>query len=177
MPLLMEPLPLLASIDWSFWGVWSVTATLMVLGLVGSVVPLLPGPLLIFVGGAIHVWLRPESGVTWWCVAVLGVLTLLAYALDFASGALGTHWFGGSRWGIAGVLLGGIVGLFFGLPGLILGPLIGGFAFEMVFARKEMAPAARSTWGTVVGTGVGLALRLGIAVAMVVAFVLDAVWL
>lgn len=173
---MLESLSLIASIDWSFWGVWSVTVALLALGLVGSVVPLLPGPVLILMGGVLHVILRPETGVTWWCVAVLVLLTVAAYALDFASGALGTRWFGGSRWGIAGVVVGGIVGIFFGLPGLILGPLIGGFAAEMLLAKKELAPAAKSTWGTFLGTGVGLALRLGIAILMIVAFVVDAMW-
>lgn len=172
-----DSLPLLfAAIDWSFWGVWTLTSVLMFLGLVGSVVPFIPGPLLILIGAVAHVLLRPESGAGWWCVALLFVLTLAAYALDFASGAMGTRWFGGSRWGIAGVLVGGIVGLFFGIVGLILGPLIGGFAFEMLLAQKELAPAMKSTWGTVVGTGVGLALRLGVAILMVVAFIADVVW-
>lgn len=149
----------------------------MVLGVIGAVVPLLPGPLLIFVGAVAHTLLRPQSGVSWWCIGVLFLLMVVAYALDFASGAVGTKKFGGSKWGIAGVLLGGIVGLFFGLPGLIFGPLIGGFAFETIFARKDLKPAVKSTWGTVVGTGIGIALRVAVSLVMVAVFLIDALWL
>lgn len=164
------------SIDWAFWGVWTLTTVLMVIGLAGAVLPFVPGPMVIFVAALVHTLLRPQSGVGWWCIAILFVLMLVAYAFDFASGAVGAKWFGGSRWGMAGVILGGIVGLFFGIIGLIIGPLVGGFAFEMLFAKMELKPAAKSTWGTVVGTGVGLAARLGVSIAMVAAFLIDALW-
>lgn len=167
----------LPNIDWACYGVWTLTTMLMLLGVIGSVVPLLPGPLLIFVGAVAHTLLRPQSGVSWWCIGLLFVLTIVAYVLDFASGAMGTRKFGGSKWGVAGVIVGGIVGMFFSLPGLIIGPLLGGFAFEMIFARKELRPAVKSTWGTVVGTGVGIALRLGVSIIMVASFLIDALWM
>ena len=165
------------SVDWSCYGVWALTVTLMITGLIGSVVPLLPGPLLIFAAAAVHVLLRPQTGVTWWCVAFMAVLTVVSYALDFASGAMGTRWFGGSRWGMVGVVLGGLVGMFFSLPGLIIGPLVGGFVFEMLFAKKQVHKAVKSTWGVVVGTGMGLVLRLMVALAMVASFFIDAFWM
>jgi uncharacterized protein YqgC (DUF456 family) len=74
------------------------------------------------------------------------------------------------------VFLGGVVGLFFGLPGLILGPLVGGFAFEMLFAKMELKPAAKSTWGTLLGTGLGLVARVAVSVVMVAVFVVDALF-
>ena len=89
---------------------------------------------------------------------------------------MGAKWFGASRWGLIGVFVGGIVGFFFSLPGLILGPIIGGLAFELWFAKKEMKPAMKSTWGTIVGTGAGLVLRLAISLAMVAVFFVDALW-
>lgn len=173
MTLLAQWLP---AVDWNCWGVWTLTTILMIVGVIGAVVPMLPGPLLIFIAALLHTLLRPESGVGWWCVGLLFALTLVAYALDFASGAMGARWFGGSAWGVAGVVLGGIVGLFFGFVGLIIGPLVGGFAFEMIFARKELKPAVKSTWGTVVGTGMGIAARLGVSILMVVCFLVDALW-
>ena len=140
------------SVQWTGIGVWTLTISLLVLGVIGSVLPLLPGPLLIFLAGVIHTLLRPESAMSWQGLAVLGLLLVIAYVLDFASGAMGAKWFGASRWGIAGVFIGGIVGLFFSLPGLIIGPIIGGLAFELWFAKKEMRPAMKSTWGTILGT-------------------------
>ncbi|MFZ4595438.1 MAG: DUF456 domain-containing protein [Verrucomicrobiaceae bacterium] len=164
------------AIDWSFWGVWSFTAGLMVLGLAGAVLPLLPGPILIFAGALAHVLLRPESGASWWCVAGLFVLTMVAYVLDFMSGAAGTRWFGGSQYAVWGVLVGGILGLFVPFPGLLIAPILGGFAFEMLFAKKELRPAVKSSVGTVVGAGMGLVLRLIVSLLMVSWFVADVIW-
>ena len=163
-------------VDWSFWGVWSLTVSLLVLGLLGAVLPFLPGPFLIFVAGVLHTVLRPESAMSWSGIAVMALLLVVAYAIDFFSGILGARWFGASRWGLWGVFLGGVVGLFFGLPGLILGPLAGGFAFEMLFAKMELKPAAKSTWGTLLGTGLGLVARLAVSVVMVAVFVVDALF-
>ena len=173
-PLLAFTMP---DIDWACYGVWALTTILMVLGVLGAILPMLPGPLLIFIGAVTHTLLRPESGISWWSIGILFVLTIIAYVLDFTSGAMGTRKFGGSKWGVAGVIIGGIIGMFFSLPGLIIGPLLGGFAFEMIFARKEFHPAVKSTWGTVIGTGVGLALRLAVSIVMVIIFLTDALWM
>ncbi len=167
----------LATIDWACWGVWTLTTVLMIIGMVGSVVPFLPGPLLIFIAALLHTLLRPVSGISWWCIGLLFLLLVLSYALDFASGAVGARWFGGTRWGMVGVIVGGIAGMFFSLPGLLIGPIAGAFIFEMLFARQEFKPAVKSTWGTVVGTGLGLVLRLAVSTAMVAAFVIDALWI
>lgn len=166
----------LQSAPWAGAAVWTLTICLLVLGVVGSVLPLLPGPLLIFLAGLIHTFLRPESGMSWPGIIVLALLLVIAYVLDFVSGAIGAKWFGASRWGIAGVFIGGVVGLFFALPGLILGPVVGGLAFEIIFAEKQVRPAIKSTWGAVLGTTAGLILRLIISLAMVATFLIDALW-
>lgn len=163
-----------SSVDWAMWGTWALTITLLVVGLLGTVLPLLPGPFIIYVGGILHTFIRPESGMSWPGIALFTLLLLASYAVDFMSGAVGTKWFGGSKWGMWGVLVGGLVGLFFGLPGLILGPIIGGFAAEKLIARKDFHPAAKATWGTVVGTTVGMGVRFAISGAMVAVFFIDA---
>src|SRR5688572_27150816 len=137
------------SVDWALWGTWTLTSVLLLTGLLGTVLPLLPGPVIIFVGGALHTFLRPESAMSWWGIGIMALLLALSFFVDFASGALGTKHFGGSKWGVTGVIIGGIVGLFFGLPGLIIGPIIGGFVAERFIAKKEFHPAVRATWGTV----------------------------
>jgi uncharacterized protein YqgC (DUF456 family) len=166
----------MSSIEWTVWGTWTLTIVLLLTGLIGTVLPLLPGPVIIFVGAVLHTFLRPESAMSWWGISLMALLLGLSFLVDFASGALGTKHFGGSRWGIGGVIVGGIVGLFFGLPGLIIGPLVGGFVAEMFFARKQFHPALRATWGTVVGTTVGMVARVGISVAMIAVFFVDALW-
>lgn len=164
------------SIPFEVMGVWMLTGCLLLVGLIGSVVPLLPGPFLIFIAGILHTFLRPESAMSWQGIVLLSILLVLAYVVDMAAGAMGARWFGASRWGIAGVFVGGIVGLFFAPLGFIVGPLAGGLLFELVFAKKRMAPAVKSTWGTLLGTGVGLIARLGISIAMVATVLIDALW-
>lgn len=165
------------SIPYEVIGIWTLTISLLVVGVIGSVVPLLPGPFLIFLAGILHTWLRPESAMSWQGIVILSLLLVVAYVLDMVSGALGARWFGASRWGIAGVFIGGIVGLFFAPLGFILGPILGGLAFELVFAKKRMVPAVKSTWGTVLGTGLGLVARLIISLAMVATVLIDALWI
>lgn len=165
------------TMPWEMWSVWTLTVCLLIVGIVGSVVPFLPGPMLIFAAGIVHTVLRPESGMGTWGIVFLSLELVLSYVVDFASGAMGARWFGASKWGIAGVFIGGLVGMFFIPFGLVLGPLIGGVSFELVFAKKQLQPAAKSAWGSLLGTGVGLVLRLIVALLMVATFLLDAlVW-
>lgn len=177
-PTFIAIMPLLAApVSYEAIGVWMLTGTLLLLGVIGSVLPLLPGPILIFIGGVLHTILRPESAMSWPGLAILFLLLVLAYVVDFLSGAMGARWFGASRWGMAGVVVGGIVGLFFAPLGFILGPLAGAFAFEIFFAKKRLSPAAKSTWGTLLGAGVGLVLRLAISLMMAATVLADTIWL
>jgi hypothetical protein len=158
-------------------GVWLLTACLLLVGLIGSVVPLLPGPFLIFIAGILHTVLRPEAGMSWQGIVVLSLLLVASYVVDVAAGAMGARWFGASRWGIAGVFVGGLIGLFFAPIGFVIGPLAGGLVFELIFAKKRMAPAVKSTWGTLLGTGVGLVVRLGLSLAMIATVLADVLWI
>lgn len=161
---------------WQMWGVWSLTICLLLVGLVGSVIPFLPGPFLIFIAGIVHTFLRPESAMSFWGIVILSVWLVIAYVIDFAAGMMGARWFGASRWGIAGVFIGGIVGMFFGPFGLILGPIVGGIACELIFAKKQLHPAAKSAWGSLLGAGVGLVVRVIVSLAMIATFLIDALW-
>jgi uncharacterized protein YqgC (DUF456 family) len=168
---------MLSAVPWMAWASWILVVLLMVVGLAGTVLPVIPGHLLIFLGAAANKWLNPGQSMSWGGLALMLVLLVLAYGADFLSQALGTKFFGGSKWAIIGVLLGGLVGLFFGLPGLLIGPLLGAFVFEILFAKKRLTAATKSTVGTAVGTTVGLAARLVIGVGMVVWFVADVFYL
>ena len=128
---------------------WVTVGTLMMGGLVGTFLPVLPGSFFILLGAVGHYFLfgQSESGLTWVSFVVLGLLFGLSVLVDWFSGAIGAKWFGSSKWGIAGVIVGGIIGFFFGFVGLIIGPLLGAFIFEMIFAKKELNTATKSTWG------------------------------
>ena len=169
---LIESLPVMGVL-----AAWLVTACLLALGLVGTLVPFLPGHLILFFAAVGHwLMLRGESGVEWWAFVVLGLLLALSQVFEFLSGAMGTRWFGGTRWGAAGALIGGIVGIFFIPFGLILGPLIGAMFCEFVFAKKEVRPATVSGVGSVLGTVAGMVIKIIVGILMIVWFVVDVIW-
>lgn len=167
---------MLTAMPWQMLGVWLLTCCLLLTGIIGSVVPLLPGPFLIFAAGILHTVLLPGQGMSWPGMVLLGLLLVASYLVDMAAGALGARWFGASRWGILGVFVGGVAGLFFAPVGFVVGPLAGGLLFELLFAKKRMAPAVKSTWGTLLGTGVGMAVRLVLSLGMVATVLADVLW-
>ena len=150
---------------------WSLTVILMLIGLIGTVLPLIPGSVLILCGAILNHFTLQSVG--WGTLLGLTVLMLIAQALDIVSGSIGAKWFGATRWGAIGALVGGVVGLFFGILGLFLGPLCGALVGELL-GGKGILPAGRSTWGTLLGTTAGIAGKLGVGLVMVAWFILDA---
>src|SRR5690606_27859407 len=127
---------------------WTLSFVLMLAGLIGVVIPFIPGAVLIFLGALLHrLGLGAEASVSWWTLGGLLLLTLIAYTLECLAGSIGAKYFGATRWGIIGGLIGGVVGIFFGLPGLLLGPLVGVMAGEL-YGGRHLRDATRSTWGT-----------------------------
>lgn len=148
-----------------FW--WSTVLLLMAFGLVGSILPVFPGTTLILAAAILHrMMLGPAKSIGWWSIAVLVGLTLASYALDLAGSWYGARCFGATRWGVAGTVAGASIGLFFGLPGLLLGPIIGTFAGEIIGGQRLIA-AGRAGWGALLGNLAGTLAKLLIALAMV----------
>lgn len=143
---------------------WVLTAGLMVVGLVGTLVPLVPGTILILCGAVLNHFTLHSIG--WPTLIVLTVFMLLAQALDILSGAMGAKYFGATRWGAIGGILGAIVGFFFGLPGLFIGPLAGAIIGELL-GGKGVLPAGKSGWGTFLGTTAGMIGKFAIGVIMI----------
>jgi uncharacterized protein YqgC (DUF456 family) len=154
---------------------WTVVIGLIIVGFLGTFLPVIPGTTMIFAGAVIHYFTMgmEASGLAWQGLVFIGVLYIASLILDGISGAIGAKWFGSSKWGIIGVIAGGIIGMFFGLPGLIIGPIAGVFLFEMLFAKKEVKEAGNSTIGTVVGGLAGIAARVLLALGMVAWYVGD----
>lgn len=146
----------------------------MIVGLIGTVVPLLPGSAIILAAAVLHhLVLGAEKSVGWWTLIALTVLMLLSQALDIVSGSIGAKWFGATRWGAIGGILGGVAGLFFGIIGIFVGPLVGVLIGELL-GGKGILPAGRSTWGTVLGTTAGMIGKFGIGIVMIVWFLIAA---
>lgn len=153
---------------------WFVTISLLVAGAIGCILPVLPGHLILLIAAVAH-WLMlgKNSGLQWWSFVVLALLMAISQTFEVLSGAAGSKWFGGTRWGAVGAMVGSIVGMFFLPFGLLLGPLIGAFVCEIGFARKQTQQAAISGVGSVVGTVAGMGFKIVIGAAMILWFFLD----
>jgi uncharacterized protein YqgC (DUF456 family) len=153
---------------------WLVAIVLMAVGLLGTVLPVVPGAIIILTAAVLHqIMLGTEKSLGWWNIGVLVLLALLSYALEFAGGYFGAKRFGATKWGAFGAMIGGIVGLFFSIPGLIAGPIVGAIAGELV-AGKRLVNAGRAGWGTLLGNLAGMVGKLTIALVMVSWFLLTA---
>ena len=153
-----------------FW--WLFTTVLFAVGLIGTVLPVFPGTSIILAGAVIHrMMLGPERSIGWRVIVVLVVLTLTTYALDFLSGYFGAKYFGATKWGMFGAILGALIGVFFGILGLLVWPVIGAIVGEFI-AGKRMIDAGRAGWGSLLGNLGGMVGKLIIALAMITIFLM-----
>lgn len=140
-------------------------------GLLGAVYPLLPGPPLVFAG----LWLGAyadgyeHAGVkTLVFIAVLGGIGML---LDFVAASFGAKRVGASPQAVTGAMLGTIVGLFFGIPGLIFGPFIGAVLGEL-YVQRSLGQATASGLGAWMGLLLGTIAKLALSFMMIGVFAL-----
>ena len=147
----------------------AIAALIVVLGIAGTVLPVLPGIAFVFGGLVLAAWADGFVRVGPLAVAVMGLLTAIAIALDFAASALGAKKAGASPRAVLGAALGAVVGLFFGLPGLVLGPFVGAVLGELS-ANRELVQAGKAGLGTWVGLLLGSVAKLTLAFLMVGVF-------
>jgi uncharacterized protein YqgC (DUF456 family) len=155
---------------------WYLLAAILILaGLVGTVLPALPGLPLVFAGMLLAAWADHFTRIGAWTIALLALLTIVSVVVDIAATALGAKRVGAGKGAMLGAAIGTLVGAFFAIPGLILGPFIGAMAAELVRGRK-LAHASKIGLGTWLGLAVGTALKIALAFAMVGVFVLALVF-
>jgi uncharacterized protein YqgC (DUF456 family) len=144
---------------------WALAAVLVALGLVGTVVPKVPGPLLVFLGLLLGAWADGFSRVGPFTLVLLAVLAVAAFVLELLAAHHGARRSGASPLAIAGATLGTLVGLFFSLPGLLIGPFLGAFLGELLM-RRGFRQAGRSGFGAWLGLLLAAAARAAIVLAM-----------
>jgi len=154
---------------------WLAAILASVVGMAGIVLPFLPGQSLIWAGALIHKFCLPEL-VSWWTLGGMGVLVLAGSVVEWTAGAAGVKWFGGTKWGMAGALAGALIGIFFGLPGLIIGPLAGAILAEKLFARRTFRQASTAGIGVAAGFVAATGIKLALGAAMLVLFWGDVFW-
>lgn len=145
---------------------WFLAAALVITGLIGLVLPAIPGAPLIFFGLLLAAWTEDFVYVGLWTIVVLAVLALLTYGIDLWATMFGAKKFGASKYAVIGAVLGSIVGIFLGFPGVIFGPFIGAVVGELS-AQKNLRQATRAGIGATIGLVLGAALKLAMAFAMI----------
>jgi hypothetical protein len=147
-----------------------LAGALMLVGLAGTLLPMLPGIPLMMIGMIIAAWAEDFTRIGWVTLVILGVLMGLSFVVELAAAALGVKRTGASRQAVTGAALGTLVGVFFGLPGMLVGPFIGAVAGELA-ARPEAGGALRAGVGAWLGFVVGTVAKLAVAFAMLAVFI------
>jgi uncharacterized protein YqgC (DUF456 family) len=144
---------------------WIVVVVLIGGGLAGAILPVLPGPILIYAGILLAAWLEDFQYLGLWALVIMLVLTLMAGA---RSG-------GATRAAMLGAAIGSVVGLFFGLPGLLIGPFVGAVIGEFL-SMGDLFHATRAGVGAWLGTLVGIAVKTGISFFLIGWYLLARLW-
>lgn len=132
---------------------------------------MVPGAPVLFLGLLLGAWADNFHYIGLWTLLLLSLMTALTYVVEFAASALGVKKYGGSNRAMIGAALGGIVGMFLGIPGILFGPFFGAVIGELSLQRR-LNEASRAGVGTVVGLAIGLAGKFAIGIAMIGLFLL-----
>ena len=153
----------------------SLALLLMLGGLVGSIMPGLPGTPVVLLAAVMHrLYFGPASANNLVLVVLAG-LTAVSVLLDYLATVLGAKKLGATWRGAVGAVLGGLIGLFFSLPGMILGPFLGATLFEML-GDKKFREALKAGAGAVVGLLLGVIGKFAICVIMIVLFATNVIY-
>lgn len=155
--------------------IYILSALLILIGMLGTVLPVLPGIPVAFAGMWLAAWAGNYQEISVFVVILLGALTFISITVDILASALGAKRAGASKMAIVGAGIGSLIGLlFFSLPGLIIGPFIGVMAVETA-KGKTVREASKIGFATWIGMAVGVALKVGLAFSMLGIF-LFALW-
>ena len=139
-----------------------VGLALLAAGVAGLVLPVLPGAVLLVLGVVTLAWAGDFAILGWGTVAFAGAMGLAITVVDWAASILGAKAFGASKWAVLGSAVGLVVGIFLGLPGIVLGPVVGALVFE--YAKDpNFERALKAGVGAFVGFVVGSVLKVMLA--------------
>jgi uncharacterized protein YqgC (DUF456 family) len=151
--------------------IFVISLIIMMVGMAGIIVPIIPSTPLIWVGAFIYAISTHFEKVTWLMVLLLALMAIFSVVLENLGNVYGAKKFGATRWGIIGSFVGTGAGFFMGGPvGLILGPIVGTIVFELI-GGKGYRGALKSGVGNFVGFLGGSLLKLLIGLAMISLFV------
>jgi uncharacterized protein YqgC (DUF456 family) len=148
---------------------WVIGIVLVIVGLIGTVLPALPGAMLIVAGLVLAAWANGFTKVGVGTLVVIGVIGAASYLVDFAAAALGAKKFGASPRAMLGAGLGTLAGLFLGPVGIIFGPFVGAIIGELT-VHRDMAKVGKAGLAAWIGFLAGMAVKVGIAFLMIAIF-------
>jgi uncharacterized protein len=149
---------------------WIAAIALIVVGVAGTVLPALPGAILVFVGIALAAWIDDFARIPAWLLLVFGALAAMAWAIDYVAAAVGAKRAGASRQAIIGAGIGTLAGIFSGMWGLLFMPLVGAAVGEYL-AQRDVRRASKVGIATWIGLLLGTAAKVAIVFAMVGIFI------
>jgi uncharacterized protein YqgC (DUF456 family) len=151
--------------------IWTICVACIFIGFAGVIVPALPGTPLIFAGIFLVAWWYEYNLVGTPTLVITGILAVLALGVDLIASVLGAKRVGASRAAVVGSTIGTLVGMFFFIPGIILGPFVGAVIGEL-YAQSGLSKATRVGIGTWIGLLFGTAAKIAISFAMIGIFLL-----
>ena len=148
---------------------------LMFVGLVGTVIPFLPGTPLILIGAIVYAIATDFAVIDGWLIALLALICLGAELLEYVAGAIGARKYGASKSGVYGAIIGALAGIFIFFPiGILIGAMAGAVAGELLSGTSG-PKAIRAGFGAIIGAVGGIVLKFIAGVAMIV-IVLIQIW-
>lgn len=143
-----------------------VVSLFFLVGLVGSVVPMVPGVLVVWVGVLVHKLWVGEGSVSWGIFWVLSGMMVVAQVVDFLCTYMGAKWFGATWRGVVGGVVGLVAGMFVVFPGILVGPVVGAVVGELMGGRR-VGEAGKAGVGAAVGGLMAFVVKLGIVFFMI----------
>ncbi len=161
--------------QWLIWPGWLLAISLVLIGLAGIILPILPGVPVVWVGLVLMAWLDGFTSVGFWTLFWLGALAFLSVIVDFIATAEGARRFGAGRLAILGATFGLLFGFFFGLVGIILGPFVGAMIGHLM-GKATLDSSMRAGVGATVGV-VAATLAKGLIALVMLLWFAAAWWL
>jgi len=149
---------------------WILAVALILVGVAGTVLPVLPGAILVFAGILLAAWIDDFTRIPVWLVVILGAFTAIAWAVDYLAAVAGAKKAGASKLALIGAAIGTVAGIVTGLWGLLFMPLVGAAVGGFV-AQRDFLRAGKVGVATWIGLLIGTAVKVAIVFAMVGVFV------
>lgn len=148
---------------------FSIAILIMLIGVAGCLIPVVPGTPILLAAAVGHRLYFGDTGPSTLVLLILTFLTIISLIFDQLASVIGAKKLGATWKGVTGAVLGGLIGLFFSLPGIILGPFIGATLFEL-FGDREFRDALKAGVGATLGLLLGAVGKVAVSVVMMLMF-------